>query len=289
MWNRIATHISQVTGKSFEISDRRSVSGGCINQGYAVSNGNLTYFVKLNQASELAMFEAEQAGLQQMQSTGTIRVPTPLCCGVEGGSAYLVLEWLQLGRGNSRSWEIMGQKLAAMHQVTTVNKFGWILNNTIGSTLQINTWTSDWAEFWTVHRLGYQFQLAQRRGGHFPKHDRLLVTIPKLLANHRPQPSLVHGDLWSGNVAITQSGEPAIFDPATYWGDREVDLAMTELFRGFPSEFYHGYSQIFPLDAGYQQRKALYNLYHVLNHFNLFGGSYEAQANHTIAQLLDKV
>lgn len=289
MWNQIAAHISQVTEKIFEISDRRSISGGCINQGHAVSNGTTTYFVKLNQASELAMFEAEKAGLQQMQSTGTIRVPAPLCCGVEGGSAYLVLEWFQLGQGNSRSWEVMGQNLAALHQVAMVDKFGWMLNNTIGSTPQINTWTTDWAEFWAVHRLGYQFQVAQRHGGHFPKRDQLLAATSKLLADHKPQPSLVHGDLWSGNAAITQSGEPVIFDPATYVGDREVDLAMTELFGGFPSEFYRGYNQIFPLDAGYQKRKPLYNLYHLLNHFNLFGGSYEAQANRIIAQLLDEL
>jgi fructosamine-3-kinase len=164
--------------------------------------------------------------------------------------------------------------------------FGWERHNTIGSTPQINTWTASWTEFWVKHRLGYQLQLAQRRGGHFPKQDQLLTLIPDLLAGHTPQPSLVHGDLWSGNAAVTQTGEPVIFDPATYVGDREVDLAMTELFGGFPAAFYHGYNQVFPLDEGYQQRKPLYNLYHVLNHFNLFGGSYESQANRMIMQLL---
>ena len=235
------------------------------------------------------MFEAEQAGLQQMQNTGTIRVPTPLCCGIADESAYFVLEWLPLGRSNRRSWEKMGQQLAALHQVKLVNTFGWERNNTIGATPQMNTWTTDWAEFWAVHRLSYQFQLAQRRGGHFPLHDRLLTAIPVLLAGHCPQPSLVHGDLWSGNAAFTQAGEPVVFDPATYFGDREVDLAMTELFGGFPAEFYQSYSQVLPMDEGYQQRKPLYNLYHILNHFNLFGGSYAAQANRMITQLLSKL
>ncbi|MBD2036097.1 fructosamine kinase family protein [Leptolyngbya sp. FACHB-321] len=286
MWNHIAAQISQVTGKQFASSDRRSVGGGCINQGYALSDSDRTYFVKLNQASELAMFEAEAAGLQQLQRTGTIRVPTPICYGAVGESAYLVLEWLQLGRGTSAAWEAMGQQLAALHQTKIVDTFGWERHNTIGSTPQINTWTTNWAEFWVKHRLGYQFQLAQRRGGHFPKQDQLLTLIPDLLAGHTPQPSLVHGDLWSGNAAVTQAGEPVIFDPATYVGDREVDLAMTELFGGFPAAFYHGYNQVFPLDEGYQQRKPLYNLYHVLNHFNLFGSSYESQANRMIMQLL---
>ena len=286
MWDQIAAHICQVTGKPFVLTDRQAVSGGCINQSYAIADGSLTYFVKLNHASELPMFEAEMAGLQQIQSTDTIRVPKPFCCGIAEANAYLVLEWLQLERGNRRSWEVMGQQLAALHQVKLVACFGWQRNNTIGSTPQRNTWTSNWTEFWTDHRLGYQFQLAQRRGGHFPKQEQLLTAIPELLAGHEPQPSLVHGDLWSGNAAVTQTGEPIIFDPATYVGDREVDLAMTELFGGFPAEFYRGYDQVLPLDNGYQQRKTLYNLYHILNHFNLFGGSYEAQANRIITQLL---
>ncbi len=285
MWNTIAAHISQITGKPFAIGDRRSVSGGCINQGYAVSDSNITYFVKLNQAAKLAMFEAEMAGLQQMQATGTMRVPTPLVAGVAGETAYIALEWLDLGRGNSQSWAAMGQQLAALHQANTVNKFGWERDNTIGATPQINTWTADWSDFWGKHRLGYQLQLATRRGGHFPKQDQLLTAIPQLLVGHTLQPSLVHGDLWSGNAAVTTSGIPVIFDPATYWGDREVDLAMTELFGGFPTAFYHGYNQVFPLEAGYEQRKTLYNLYHILNHFNLFGGSYAAQANRMIDQI----
>lgn len=289
MWNDIAAQISQVTGKPFQPNNPRSIGGGCINSGYAVSDGDRTYFVKLNQASQLAMFTAEAAGLKQMVATQTIRVPQPICWGTTGNSAYLVLEWLELGRSNSAAaWEAMGQQLAAMHRHTSTSGFGWQQKNTIGSTPQINTWTTDWTEFWTEHRIGYQLQLGQRRGGNFPKGNQLLAAIPRLLAGHTPLPSLVHGDLWSGNAAVIQSGEPVIFDPAIYYGDREVDLAMTELFGGFPTAFYQGYNQAFPLDAGYQQRKTLYNLYHILNHFNLFGGSYEGQANRMIDQLLSR-
>jgi fructosamine-3-kinase len=286
MWTQITEQISQATGQPFEIRDRRSISGGCINQGYQLTDGARAYFVKLNQASQIAMFETEALGLRDLRSTDTILVPDPICWGTVDRSAYLVLEWLELGRGNGQAWEEMGRQLARLHQAKKATAFGWERNNTIGSTPQINTWTSDWSEFFRQHRIGYQLQLANRRGGQFPKGDRLLAAIPKILANHKPQPSLVHGDLWSGNAAITRSGEPVIFDPATYWGDREVDLAMTELFGGFPTEFYRGYQQVFPLDPGYQQRKPLYNLYHILNHFNLFGGSYESQANRTIEQIL---
>ncbi len=286
MWTEIDAHISRVTGEKFQSQHRRSLSGGCINQGYAVSDGQMTYFVKLNQASLVAMFEAEMLGLQQMYDTNTILVPKPICWGIAGNSGYIVLEWLEMGGGNSKSWAEMGRKLAAMHKATSQQGFGWEMNNTIGSTPQINTWTADWVEFYAKHRLGYQFQLARRRGGNFPKQDDLLAAIPDLLADYQVQPSLVHGDLWGGNAGCTVAGEPVIFDPATYFGDREVDIAMTELFGGFPAAFYQGYNEVFPLDAGYETRKTLYNLYHILNHFNLFGGSYASQVNRMIEQIL---
>lgn len=295
MWTEIANHISKVTGEPFEIMNRRSVSGGCINQGCALIGDKVTYFVKTNQASQVGMFEAELLGLKQMLDTQTIRVPKPLCCGIAGDSAYIVLEWLEFGGSNTQAWEEMGRKLATMHQAKppqplqikgeTLARFGWEQNNTIGSTPQINIWTDEWAEFFAKHRLGYQFQLARRRGGHFPGQDKLLARVPELLT-HQPEPSLVHGDLWGGNAAITRSGEPVVLDPATYVGDREVDIAMTELFGGFPGAFYRGYNEVWALDAGYNQRKTLYNLYHILNHFNLFGGGYGSQANRMIEQIL---
>ena len=282
----IDTQISQVTGQKFQTQDKRSISGGCINQGYAISDRNITYFVKLNQPSQSAMFAAEALGLKQILTTHTIRVPKPICWGSTSNYSYIVLEWLEMGTNHSQSWRQMGRNLAAMHKTTTSAGFGWEINNTIGSTPQINTWTKNWTEFYTQYRLGYQFQLARGRGGNFPKANQLLTAIPQLLAHHQPLPSLVHGDLWGGNAGFTLTGEPVIFDPATYFGDREVDIAMTELFAGFPQEFYQGYHQVFPLDPGYQQRKTLYNLYHILNHFNLFGGGYASQANGMIEQIL---
>jgi fructosamine-3-kinase len=286
MWTQIDAQISQAISHPFESRDRRSVGGGCINQGYQVSDGNLTFFVKLNQADQLEMFEAEALGLRQMAEAQAIRVPKPICVGTAGNSAYIVLEWLELGRGRSQAWADLGRKLARMHQFQKSTAFGWERDNTIGSTPQKNPWTSSWVDFFTQYRIGYQLELGHRNGGRFRNGDRLLEQIPELLADHTPKPSIVHGDLWSGNAAVTQSGEPVIFDPATYWGDREVDLAMTELFGGFPAEFYRGYDEIFAIDAGYHQRKKLYNLYHILNHFNLFGGGYESQANRMIDQLI---
>ena len=302
MWTKIAAHISQTQPK-FKIKSHRPVSGGCINQGYAVSDGERTYFVKLNEAAKVEMFVAEALGLQEMAQTNTIRVPKPICWGVAKNSAYIVLEWLKLGAllqnsvegnpphrfcaGTTNSWQEMGRNLAAMHRTTSAS-YGWEQNNTIGSTPQINNWTTDWVEFYASHRLGYQFQLAKRKGGNFPQQEQLLASLPQLLS-HPVQPSLVHGDLWGGNAACTEGGEPVIFDPATYYGDREVDIAMTELFGGFPAAFYHGYNEVLPLAPGYEQRKTLYNLYHILNHFNLFGGGYSSAANRMISQILSMI
>ena len=286
MWQTIAEAISQATQKQFAIEQRRSVSGGCINQGYAITGNSTTYFLKLNQASQVEMFAAEALGLKEMLATQTIRVPRPVCWGVANSSSYIVMEWLEFRSGNSQAWSEMGRQLAAMHAYKGATRFGWEQNNTIGSTPQINTWTENWADFFAEHRIGYQLQLAQRRGGNFREPEQVVTAVRDYLHSRNPEPSLVHGDLWSGNVAITQDGEPVILDPATYYGDREVDIAMTELFGGFPAAFYRGYNQVWQLDEGYQERKTLYNLYHILNHFNLFGGGYGSQANRMLQQIL---
>ena len=283
MWEQIAIAISQSTGQKF-VGDRiQSKSGGCINQTAKISDGDRHYFVKTNQASLLEMFIAEAIALQQIYDTRAIRVPKPICWGIVEDTAYLVMENLELG--TKQNWEVMGRNLAAMHKVTSDRGFGWERNNTIGSTPQINNWTEDWIEFWIEYRLGFQISLAKRKGWicNVSEQD-LYATIPSLFRDYQPQPSMVHGDLWSGNAAFVES-EPVIFDPALYFGDREVDLAMTELFGGFPSHFYQAYQAAYPLNQGYQKRKNLYNLYHILNHFNLFSGSYGSQANRMITDI----
>lgn len=290
MWDHIAEAISAATAAPFEVMQRRSVGGGSVNQAYAVtgkaSGQERRYFVKLNQADRLAMFEAEAVGLRQMAASQTIRVPLPIAWGCADQSAYIVLEWLELGSGSAANWAQMGQNLAALHQVTSQKGFGWSQANTIGFTPQLNDWRADWSEFFLEFRLGYQLKLARQNGGRFPQQEQLWAVATRILAGHQPQPALVHGDFWTGNAGVTTQGEPIIFDPATYFGDREVDLAMSELFGRFPAAFYQTYEQALPLPLGYPQRKLLYNLYHILNHFNQFGGSYEAQANRMIANLL---
>jgi fructosamine-3-kinase len=211
-----------------------------------------------------------------------------LGCGVGGAQAFLALEWIEFRSATPRSETLLGEQLARLHRVTAPG-FGWHRDNTIGATPQHNDWTADWGRFYAERRHGFQLDLAERNGHGGPWLDRgrlLCARIGSFFDGYRPQPSLLHGDLWGGNWAVDASGAPVLFDPATYYGDREADLAMTRLFGGFGRGFYGAYQSAWPLDAGAGVRRDLYNLYHVLNHLNLFGGGYRAQAEAMIARLL---
>lgn len=286
-WEQLGQAIANATGEPFTARDRRSVGGGSINDSYVIGDGNRSYFLKLNQPNQGEMFAAEALGLQQMRATQTIRVPAPICWGELGDRSYIVMEYLELsGRSNAAAWEAMGCQLADMHRNGVGDRFGWQRNNTIGSTPQLNPWSDNWADFFAEQRIGYQVRLGRRQGGDFPQPEAAIAAVREFLREREPEPSLVHGDLWSGNAAITAAGEPVILDPAAYYGDREVDLAMTEMFGGFPPAFYQGYNAAWPLDSGYSKRREIYNLYHILNHFNLFGGGYGYQASRIFDRLL---
>lgn len=288
LWTAVAERISAASGARFVARGRHSIGGGCINRAEVLEGENARYFVKLNDAARLAMFEAEAAGLSEIVETGAIRAPRPVCSGVHGDQAFLVLEYLALASGHGRSQELLGQQLARLHAPRQA-QFGWRMDNTIGSTPQINTPSPDWVGFWRERRLGFQLALAARHGygGTLQrKGERLLGELPAFFSGYTPYPSLLHGDLWSGNYAADEQGRPVIFDPAVYHGDRETDLAMTELFGGFEARFYRAYREALPLDPGYRARATLYNLYHVLNHLNLFGGGYRAQAERMLDELL---
>jgi protein-ribulosamine 3-kinase len=218
-------------------------------------------------------FAAEAEGLEALRPH--IRVPQVLDRGIRNGKAFILLEHLDLRGGGD--FAELGRMLAKLHRQTGP-RFGWARDNYIGLGLQANGWCDDWAEFWLARRLQPQFSLARNQGYDFA------MPSMRLLEDHKPQPSLLHGDLWSGNAGFTAEG-PVVFDPAVYYGDRETDLAMTELFGGFPKEFYQAYDRVFPLAPGYEHRKHLYNLYHLLNHLNIFGGGYLSQVKATLRLL----
>lgn len=285
----IVKQISAATGAPFQLRQEADVGGGCINRALSVSDGARRFFVKHNAAGYADMFAAEARGLAVLAAAAALRVPAPVCHGVAEDRAYLVLEHITLtAQGDAAA---LGAGLARQHTVTQAH-FGWERDNTIGSTPQANTPSDHWPAFWRDRRLRYQLALAadnghggalQRKGEH------LLADIDAFFTDYTPRAALLHGDLWSGNFGFDDTGRPAIFDPAVYFGDRETDIAMTELFGGFPSAFYSAYRAAAPLDAGYRVRKTLYNLYHVLNHLNLFGGGYRAQAERMLDTLLAEI
>src|SRR6266446_1317108 len=257
----LETSISDAAGP-FRLERATPAAGGCIHRSYVLEGGGRKFFSKINERSQSDSFAAEADGLAALAAAG-VRVPAPLGRGETRKDAFLVLEYLEL-HGNG-DYSALGRALAAVHSVQRED-YGWHRDNYIGATPQLNRRSSSWAGFWREARL-----------------------MPQLLAGHAPSVSLLHGDLWSGNAGFLAQGAPVLFDPAVYRGDREADISMTELFGGFPQAFYSAYREVAPLDQDYTVRKILYNLYHVLNHANLFGGSYAAQAERMIERLLAEV
>jgi fructosamine-3-kinase len=285
-WNSLASRLAAKLRLALHEADATPVAGGDINRAFRLEFGATRFFVKLNRSEMLPMFAAEEAGLAAIRRSGTIRVPEVYLCDVEGNQACIVMEYIDLaGAADS---DLLARQLAAMHGCYH-DRFGFECDNTIGSTPQINEFSDDWIDFWRRHRLGYQLKLARKNGYELRLVDsgnRLAENLDSLFVGYRPRPSLLHGDLWSGNQGADSMGNPVIYDPACYFGDHEADLAMMELF-GHPGErFFAVYHEHFPIDAGYPLRRDLYNLYHLLNHANLFGGSYAAQSQRLIDHLL---
>jgi len=284
----LAHKIAEITGTAFEIDQMLPVSGGSINEAYQLVGHGQRYFIKFNSADLLVMFEAEYAGLEELYSTRTVSVPQPLLSGIIDNKSFLLLIFVEFGPSNFGSETCLGERLAELHGVQQPF-FGWHRDNTIGSTVQKNRRSEDWLSFWNQQRLGFQLQLALQHGygGRLQQSGQYLQeNVSFFFTDYQPQPSLLHGDLWAGNVAVDKTGMPIIFDPACYYGDREADIAMTELFGGFSAGFYSAYNASLKLDAGYRVRRDFYNLYHILNHLNLFGGGYLNQAQGLIDRLL---
>lgn len=250
------------------------------------------YFVKIASVERAAMLDAEADGLRAIADTRTVRAPKLVAFGTEDRHAYLVVEWLELSVHANGS--ALGSALAQMHRAKPPwgphgERFGWHRDNFIGATPQANGWSDDWPAFFVERRLAPQFALAARNGFACQlqhRGEQVLRRVPALLQHHHVTPSLVHGDLWSGNASALPDGTPVVFDPAVYVADREVDVAMTELFGGFDASFARGYAERLPLTEGYPLRRAVYNLYHLLNHLNLFGPMYLARVERSITEIL---
>ncbi|MDR1709596.1 MAG: fructosamine kinase family protein [Candidatus Accumulibacter sp.] len=279
--------VRQITGNA-AILRLTEVGGGSISRACIVETPGGKYFVKLGRGGPPGLFDAEADGLAALARCREIRVPCVAGRGTAGDYAWLALEAIDLRPLTPGEAAAAGRALAALHRIAG-QEFGWPRGNYIGRTPQSNRPNADWAAFFRDERLRPQLELARRRGAPaalIGRGETLAARVPALLAGHRPEPSLLHGDLWSGNAAADAAGNLVLFDPAVYHGDREADLAMTELFGGFPPQFHAAYRKEHPLPEGYPARRTLYNLYHVLNHYNLFGGAYARQAERMIGELL---
>lgn len=279
--------IAQATDRDYRTETRSPVSGGDINEAFVLSGQGQRYFLKLNRADRLPMFEAEAEGLAELRQTVGLRIPAPVVTGREDAWSYLVLEHVDLQRPTRASMTRLGEALADMHGIVAT-QHGWRRDNTIGPNPQHNAPHADWTEFWRENRLAVMLDAvapdypALARDG-----DRLLAALPDLLAGHTPEASLLHGDLWGGNAGMDEQGRPALYDPAVYYGDRETDIALAELFGGFTPDFFEAYWGAWPGTPGYREiRRPLYQLYHLLNHARLFGSGYAGQSHRVIQQLL---
>lgn len=288
-WKEFSHTLSQTLSQSIHIETAAPVAGGDIHQAFKLHTRSGNYFLKLNQLEALPLFETEVHNLRAIEGSGSILCPKPLGFGRHNEQAWLLMEYLQLtSKGDDFQ---RGRDLALMHhQINHETKpFGWFENNYIGHTPQLNRWHSDWVGFYGEERLRPQLEMTQLNDAPRQLYDlgcELIERLPNWFQNYQPEASLLHGDLWGGNSAFTANGDAVVFDPACYYGDRETDLAMSQLFGGFSDAFYAGYNEVFPLHRDYAKRKPLYNLYHILNHYNLFGGHYAQQAQGIIEQLL---
>ena len=260
------------------------VGGGDINQSFALTCGGDRLFLKVHASPPTDMFAAEADALQAIARTGTVRVPAV----VTAGDRFLLLEYVPMRGRDAAADAQLGRALARLHQTTT-RQYGWHRDNYIGTTPQPNQPSADWVAFYRESRLRPQVELlAGRTDGETLRalSAQLSAGLPRLFEDYQPPAALLHGDLWSGNAAATTEGQPVVYDPASYYGDPETDLAMAELFGGFSPDFLAGYQEIAPVHPGYGRRRRLYQLYHMLNHANLFGGGYISRAEQMMRELV---
>lgn len=291
----LAAAIGGATGVALRHVSREPVAGGCIHEALRLSGEaggrSVEYFAKVNGASHAAMFAAEADGLAALRDSNAVTVPAVVAQGDDGERAWLVLEWLELHPLDPAAGARLGAAFAALHRIPQ-KRFGWARDNFIGATAQANGWEDDWLTFWRARRLMPQLRHATKNrlpSRMIDRGERLAADCEAFFSVHRPERSLLHGDLWNGNASRLPHGGPVVFDPAVYVGDREADVAMTELFGGFPPDFGSAYRESWPLDDGYRVRRDFYNLYHLLNHANLFAGGYVRQAEQSIERLLAEI
>ncbi|WP_158527316.1 fructosamine kinase family protein [Pelagibaculum spongiae] len=289
---KLAKILSQARQEPIELSS------GIINQGAGsqtrqlighTGKGQLRFLLKTTCIEKQPMLVAEANNLRQLKQTSTIRVPEVIWCGEASNEAVLLVEWLDFQ--SAGNWQQLAKKITELHRYPVANDtsqqpaYGWADDNYLGENLQKNGFKTRWCDFFAEQRIGVQLEQAARNNFVLGSVNLLIDQVRKKLSDHQPDISLVHGDFWSGNVGFCHKS-PVIYDPACYYGDRETDFAMASLFGGFSPQFFSCCQQDWPLPAGWENRRVIYNLYHLLNHLNLFGSHWEADVHKALQQLL---
>ncbi|UJF18314.1 fructosamine kinase family protein [Vibrio sp. SS-MA-C1-2] len=285
MWQSISLQLSDVLEHSFTIKEHTTVKGGEICDCFCISDEQeQRFFVKVNNRNFIKLFQSEVDSLQQLTKSNSIQVPRVIHLGRAKEMAFLVLNFLPTKPLNSRTAAQLGDDLAALHLWGDQLEYGFDSDNYIGESIQPNKWRKHWSRFFSEQRIGWQLQLAKERGIEFGDIDSIIERSNEILHGHQPKPALLHGELSKHNVAMTVTG-PILYDPASYWGDRECDIAFTELEASLPATFYESYQQAYPLDPNYENRRELYQLYYILNQCNLYGGKYLDKADQYLRNL----
>lgn len=277
----VASALSAVIGKTILIHSEKSLGGGCINHASKLETNAGNFFLKWNDNCPADIFIREAESLKELKKAAGdfLVIPEVIAAKlVDETPGFLVTEFLENGY-SSGSDEILGRGLAKIHQYSN-SQFGFYHNNYCGATLQNNTWKNNWPEFFRDNRLQFLLNLIEKERplpvSEMVLYEKLLKRIESLIPRDS-KPVLIHGDLWSGNYMISEKG-PALIDPASYYTDREMEFAIITMFGGFSQRFFDVYNEVNPLPSDWSQRNRLYQLYHVLNHYYLFGGGYRNQA-----------
>ncbi len=264
-------------------------SASALNETRVYETDNGMYFVKLNDNLDISMYEAEAKGLGALAQTATVRVPKAYYYGQHEGTAFLILEYIPMSPHSKKSQAELGIQIGKLHLTRTPWEFGFDFDNTIGTTPQVNKWTKDWVNFFGTYRLRYQCKLLEKNYGDSEicaKGEKLIKRLPIFFSGIKVSASLLHGDLWYGNTSADKSGDPVVFDPAPYFGHDEAELSIMGMFGGFLPEFYEAYHDLIPRREGFDERQKIYQLYHYLNHYNIFGSGYRPSCLSILQDLL---
>lgn len=285
MWSDICNNIRNSINSEFTPIERKPLLNGNISHTYRLSSEDKQYFVKINDLDKIDLYVCQADNLMQIANSQTIQCPQVICYGTTQAFSYLVLEYFNFSQNVQANWFSTGEQIARLHQYGEQKMFGWDTDNYISALVQPNRWAKRWSSFFAEQRIGWQLELAMENGMAFGRIDSIVEQAQQILQHHKPTPSLLHGNLWFGNLGFNNS-EPVIFDSASYWGDREAEIARSRLLQSFPEAFYQGYQQAHPLAHDYTDRELVYQLYYLLAMCNQDGSDHQLKTEMVVKRIM---